>query len=97
MALGDGATTTSTIAGGIGVTIGDAVVAFNKTNVFLPLITSKQAARGSGSGIDWNNLVAHQLEEWGAKYHKAGCGKPIYDLFICDKAINSLEFFKEGG
>ena len=54
-------------------------------------------ARGSGSGLDWNDLVAQQLEEWGAKYHKAGCGKPIYDLFICDKAINSLDFFKEGG
>ena len=49
MALGDGATTTSTIGGGIGMTIGDAVVAFNKTNVFLPLVTSQQAAQGTGS------------------------------------------------
>ena len=49
MALSDGATTTSTLAGGIGLTIGDAVVAFNKTNVFLPLVTSQQAAQGTGS------------------------------------------------
>ena len=49
MALSDGATTSSTLAGGIGVTIGDAVIAFNKTNVFLPLITSKQAMQGTGS------------------------------------------------
>ena len=59
MALSDGATTTSTLAGGIGVTIGDAVVAFNKTNVFLPLVTSKQAAQGSGSVefSDWTVLA----------------------------------------
>ena len=49
MALSDGATVTSGVAGGIGMTIGDAVVAFNKTNVFLPLVTSKQAVQGSGS------------------------------------------------
>ena len=62
MALGDGATTTSTIAGGIGVTIGDAVVAFNKTNVFLPLITSKQAARGSGS-VEFSDWTAVALAD----------------------------------
>ena len=49
MALSDGATVSSGLAGGIGMTIGDAVVAFNKTNVFLPLVTSKQAAQGTGS------------------------------------------------
>jgi len=49
MALSDGATVSTGLAGGIGVTIGDAVVAFNKTNVFLPLVTSKQAVQGTGS------------------------------------------------
>ena len=49
MALSDGATTSSTLAGGIGVTIGDAVIAFQKTNVFLPLVTSKPAMQGTGS------------------------------------------------
>ena len=49
MALSDGATVSSGLGGGIGVTIGDAVVAFNKTNVFLPLVTSKQAVQGTGS------------------------------------------------
>ena len=59
MALSDGATTTSTLGGGIGMTIGDAVVAFNKTNVFLPLITSQQAAQGTGSVefSDWTVLA----------------------------------------
>jgi len=51
-------------------------------------------ARGSVTGIDWEDLVRTQLEEWGARYHEARCGKPHYDLFICDKAINSETFFK---
>ena len=62
MALSDGATTTSTLAGGIGMTIGDAIVAFNKTNVFLPLITSKQAAQGTGS-VEFSDWTAVALAD----------------------------------
>tara|TARA_Y100001963_G_scaffold49551_1_gene69511 strand:- start:17 stop:964 length:948 start_codon:yes stop_codon:yes gene_type:complete len=40
-------TDTGVAAGGLGRTIGDAVIAFNKANVMLPLVTSKQAVRGS--------------------------------------------------
>ncbi len=54
-------------------------------------------ARGTCTGIDWSALVHKQLKEWGAKYHAARCGKPDYDLFICDKAINSETFFKNQG
>jgi len=35
-----------------------------------------------------------QLIEWGAKYHQVKLGKPHYDLFICDKAINTDVFFE---
>ena len=42
-------TNTSTLAGGIGKTVGDAVIAFNHVNVMYPLCTVKQAARGSNS------------------------------------------------
>tara|TARA_Y100000310_G_C20081233_1_gene533931 strand:+ start:56 stop:355 length:300 start_codon:yes stop_codon:yes gene_type:complete len=52
-------------------------------------------ARGSISGIDWTKLVHEQLNAWGAKYHEAKCGKPHYDLFICDKAINAENYFKK--
>ena len=52
-------------------------------------------ARGTISGIDWTNLVHRQLEEWGVKYHEASCGKPHYDLFICDKAINAENYFRK--
>ena len=42
-------TTTSVAAGGLGKIIGDAVIAFNKTNVMLPLVTSVQAVKGANT------------------------------------------------
>ena len=54
-------------------------------------------ARGSQTGIDWTNLTTHQLKKWRAKYHNLILKKPHYDLFICDKAINSNVFFNEEG
>ena len=50
-------------------------------------------ARGSGSGIDWSEVTSNQLTRWGAKHHDYKVGKPTYDLFICDKAVNSQDFF----
>lgn len=52
-------------------------------------------ARGGTTGIDWTELTKEQLERWGAKHHDFKVGKPTYDLFICDKAINSEKFFKD--
>lgn len=52
-------------------------------------------ARGTGSGIDWREVTEKQFEKWGVKYHDLKFGKPIYDLFIDDKNINSEEFFNE--
>ena len=40
-------TDTGVAQGGLGKTIGDAVIAFNHTNVMLPLVTSKQAVKGA--------------------------------------------------
>ena len=40
-------TDTGEAAGGLGRTVGDAVIAFNRANVMLPLVTAKQAVRGS--------------------------------------------------
>ena len=50
-------------------------------------------ARGSKTGIDWYDLTGNQLKKWGAKYHNYKVGKPAYDVFICDKAINTKDFF----
>ena len=43
-------------------------------------------ARGSGTGIDWRDVTEKQLKDWGAKHHNLKLGKPMYDLFICDKS-----------
>ena len=52
-------------------------------------------ARGSVTGIDWQNVTRKQLKSWGCKYHNLSVGeKPNYDLLICDKAINTERFFK---
>lgn len=50
-------------------------------------------ARGTGSGIDWRKVTENQFKKWGVKYHDLKFGKPIYDLFIDDKNINSDRFF----
>ena len=50
-------------------------------------------ARGTGSGIYWLTITKDQLDSWGCKYHSLKIGKPIYDLFIDDKNINSETFF----
>ena len=50
-------------------------------------------ARGTGTGIDWSEITKKQFEEWGVKYNDLKFGKPVYDLFIDDKNINSETFF----
>lgn len=52
-------------------------------------------ARGTVSGIDWTETTSRQLKEWGALHHKVILGKPHFDMYICDKSINSNVFFKE--
>jgi hypothetical protein len=51
-------------------------------------------ARGSNSGIDWLELTLQQLSNWGCKYTTAKTGKPAYDIWIDDKAINAITYFK---
>lgn len=51
-------------------------------------------ARGSGSGLDWTELTKKQLNDWGCKYTEIRLGKPSYDVWIDDKALNDMDFFK---
>jgi hypothetical protein len=51
-------------------------------------------ARGGNSGIDWSILMLTQLRDWGVKYTSANIGKPVYDIWIDDKAVSDVEFFK---
>ena len=52
-------------------------------------------ARGSGSGIDWTEFTRRQLISWGCKFHSCKTGKPSYDIWIDDRAINDKDFFNE--
>jgi hypothetical protein len=52
-------------------------------------------ARGTSSGIDWKDVTESQFKEWGVKHHDLKLGKPAYDLFICDKVMNSNTFFED--
>ena len=51
-------------------------------------------ARGTKSKIDWEVLTKSQLRRYKVKYSSLKFGKPVYDLFIDDKNINSQEFFR---
>jgi hypothetical protein len=51
-------------------------------------------ARGTGSGEYWLPKTKDQLDSWGCKYTGVKISKPIYDLFIDDKNVNSDVYFK---
>ena len=45
-------------------------------------------ARGAVSGKNWDRFTKQQLESWGVLYNSINMGKPHYDFWIDDKAIN---------
>ena len=51
-------------------------------------------ARGGNSGIDWKDKTHSQLAAWGCRYDELQMNKPVYDVWIDDKAINSDEYFQ---
>ncbi len=55
-------------------------------------------ARGGTSKINHNELTTSQLKRWGVKYDRLiDTGKPDWDIFIDDKAINSIEWRNQEG
>lgn len=50
-------------------------------------------ARGSGSGKQYFELTFNQLKLWKALFHELRMGKPMFDIFIDDKAFNADAFF----
>ena len=52
-------------------------------------------SRGSGSGTDWSEFTKKQVDGWGVKYHELLLGKPMYDIFVDDRAINNKEWYKQ--
>lgn len=51
-------------------------------------------SRGVGSGIDYRKLTEQQFKEFNVKYTQLRLDKPIYDMWIDDKAINIKEYVK---
>ena len=45
-------------------------------------------ARGTRSGKDVKALPESQLRNWGVQYSELIMGKPVFDLYIDDIAIN---------
>jgi hypothetical protein len=54
-------------------------------------------ARGSGSGINWFEYTLKQLVKWNCLFDELRMGKPSYDIWIDDKAINDKDFFNALG
>jgi hypothetical protein len=52
-------------------------------------------ARGTKTGIQWFQTTLAQLQSWGCKFHELRMGKPDFDLFIDDKAMNSESYFND--
>ena len=50
-------------------------------------------SRGANSGKDWNDLTKRQLKMWNVEYNTLSTGKPHYDYWVDDKAINTRDFF----
>jgi phosphoserine phosphatase len=51
-------------------------------------------ARGGNSGADWSDFTRTQLASWGCRYTTVNFKKPVYDIWIDDKAINSETYFE---
>ena len=49
-------------------------------------------ARGMKTGINWRELTESQFAEWGIKYHELRLDKPAFDVFIDDRAINTIDW-----
>jgi glycerol-3-phosphate cytidylyltransferase len=55
-------------------------------------------ARGGTSGKDWHGVTVAQLKSWGISYHTLiDKGKPHFDFFIDDKAINARDWRQQNG
>ena len=52
-------------------------------------------ARGARSGKDYKEFTKAQLEGWGVKFTSVNTGKPHYDVWIDDKAINIKDWLND--
>jgi len=50
-------------------------------------------ARGTLMEGNWFHITHEQLVDWGCLFHELRMNKPVFDVFIDDKAINSQHYF----
>ena len=65
----------------------------------ITIMTARGMGR-TGNNIElakslFEELTKSQLIEWGVKYHRLILGKPSADMYIDDKGINDVDFFKD--
>jgi branched-subunit amino acid aminotransferase/4-amino-4-deoxychorismate lyase len=46
-------------------------------------------ARGSATGIDWEECTHEQLARWGVRYDELRLGKPSGDVYVDDRAVHT--------
>src|SRR5947209_11369287 len=46
-------------------------------------------ARGTATGIDWEDVTRAQLERWGVAYDALRFGKPSADVYVDDRALHT--------
>ncbi len=52
-------------------------------------------ARGTVSGLSFRELTEGQLKAWGVKYNELILGKPAYDVWVDDLAINAKDWLND--
>lgn len=50
-------------------------------------------ARGTIKEGNWFHVTYEQLMDWGCLFHELRMNKPVFDIFIDDKVINSQHYF----
>ncbi len=51
-------------------------------------------ARGSATGLDWQEVTRRQMQEWGVPYHELRFGKPAAEYYIDDRLITLEQVFE---
>ena len=49
--------------------------------------------RGTLKEGNWFHITYEQLMDWGCLFHELRMNKPVFDIFIDDKVINSQHYF----
>ena len=62
------------------------------------LMTSRGMIKSEGDPKEaeeyMRSKTEEQLREWGVKYHRLYFGKPRVDLYVDDRGVNDMDFFK---